>query len=349
MPASSIGAKAGATTAHRPSRAGWWRVRRLDVDRQGVRPLVRAPLRPAPPDGRARQRRSQPRQGTCRCRVGHPRVGPGTGPPGSGPLGARPGRRGAGHESPDAAGDQDRRSVRFNDLVRTVTAQLPPTAYAEVRACLEARAKRVPSDGETPFDQRLADAFVELIRSSGRRPGQGSTDYTMLAHVPLEVLTDPTSTLCGELDHAGLISAPTVRELLCDATLIIAADDDMGHTMYEGRAFRLATDTQRRELGPPRPALPVPGVYQRALRRSTPPRGMDPRRQDGPAEPGSPLRIPPSPAPLEAVDPDRQRQRGDPLCRTRRPGPDLPPVTAVDAGDVPAWRAQPERPGPRRP
>ena len=67
--------------------------------------------------------------------------------------------------------DQDHRSVRFNDLVRTVTAQLPPASYAEVRACLEARAKRVASDGETPFDQRLADAFVELIRGTGRRPG----------------------------------------------------------------------------------------------------------------------------------------------------------------------------------
>jgi hypothetical protein len=148
--------------------------------------------------------------------------------------------------------DQDHRSVRFNDLVRTVTAQLPPSSYAEVRACLEARARRVPSDGETPFDQRSADALVELIRSSGRRSGTGSTTgstgSTMVAHVPLEVLTDPTSTLFGELDHAGLISAPTIRELLCDATLIIAADDDMGHTMYEGRAFRLATDTQRREL-----------------------------------------------------------------------------------------------------
>src|SRR5580698_8499772 len=81
--------------------------------------------------------------------------------------------------------EQDHRSVHFNDLFRTVTAQLPPTSYAEVRACLEARATRVPSDGETPFDQRLADAFVELIRSTGRRPGKGSAEYTMLAHVPL--------------------------------------------------------------------------------------------------------------------------------------------------------------------
>ncbi len=144
--------------------------------------------------------------------------------------------------------DQDHRSVRFNDLCRTVTAQLPPTSYAEVRSYLEARAKRIPSDGETPFDQRLADAFVEVFRSTGRQPGRGSGHTTLVAHVPLEVLTDPGSTLSGELDHAGLISAPTVRELLCDATLIVAADDDLGHTMYEGRASRLATDTQRREL-----------------------------------------------------------------------------------------------------
>ena len=144
--------------------------------------------------------------------------------------------------------DHDKRSLRFNDLVRTVTAQLPPTSYAEVKACLEARAKRLPSDGETPLDQRLADAFMELIRTSGRRSATGSTGYTVVAHVPLDVLADPDATLCGELDGVGLISADTVRELLCDATLIVAADDDKGHTMYEGRGERLATDTQRREL-----------------------------------------------------------------------------------------------------
>jgi hypothetical protein len=144
--------------------------------------------------------------------------------------------------------DHDKRSLRFNDVVRTVTAQLPPSSYAEVKACLVARAKRLPSDGETPLDRRLADAFVELLRTSGRRSPGNSTGYTVLAHVPLEVLTDPTSTLCGELDGAGLISADTVRELLCDATLIVAADDDKGHTMYEGRGERLASHTQRREL-----------------------------------------------------------------------------------------------------
>ncbi len=145
--------------------------------------------------------------------------------------------------------DHDRRSLRFNDLCRTMTAQLPASSYAEVRACLEERAVQVPSDGETPWDQRLADAFMQLVRGAGSDATGARSPYTVLAHVPLEVLTDPTSTLCGELDRIGLISSAAIRELACDATLIVAADDDAGHTMYEGRAFRFATETQRRELG----------------------------------------------------------------------------------------------------
>ena len=51
------------------------------------------------------------------------------------------------------------RWLRFSDSFRTVTAQLPPESYAEVRASLEGRARELPSDGETPWDQRLCDAF----------------------------------------------------------------------------------------------------------------------------------------------------------------------------------------------
>ena len=63
--------------------------------------------------------------------------------------------------------DHDRRFLRFNDRFRTLSVQLPSESYAEARACLETRARRVPSDGETPWDQRLCDAFMELVRSSG--------------------------------------------------------------------------------------------------------------------------------------------------------------------------------------
>jgi uncharacterized membrane protein YgcG len=66
--------------------------------------------------------------------------------------------------------------------------------------------------------------------------------------VPFEVLSDPESTLPGELERGGLISAEVVRRLVCDATVIVALDDTLGHTMYEGRAQRFPTPTQRREV-----------------------------------------------------------------------------------------------------
>jgi HNH endonuclease len=39
-----------------------------------------------------------------------------------------------------------------------------------------------------------------------------------------------------------------MRRIACDATIAIAVDDDVGHTMYEGRARRFPTKAQRREV-----------------------------------------------------------------------------------------------------
>jgi hypothetical protein len=154
------------------------------------------------------------------------------------------------HKKPSShsdAADQENRSLHFNDTFRTVTAQLPPTSYFEAKNRLYAQAGK--GDGETTLDQRLADSFMELIRQSGRRAkATASSDGFVVAHVPLEILLDETSTLCGELERGGLISGDAVRQLACDSTLIIAADDDAGHTMYEGRQQRLATQPQRREI-----------------------------------------------------------------------------------------------------
>ena len=66
--------------------------------------------------------------------------------------------------------------------------------------------------------------------------------------MPFEVLADPDSELVGELEHGGLISADVARRLACEGEVIVALDDSLGHTMYEGRARRLATPTQRREV-----------------------------------------------------------------------------------------------------
>jgi hypothetical protein len=150
--------------------------------------------------------------------------------------------------------EHDRRFLRFNDGFRTMTVQLPPEFFAETRASLEARARTIPSDGETPWDQRLCDAFLELIRSadSGATGGVSTASpYIVVVHVPLGALVDEsgeTTLLAGELERDGLVSSETVRQIACDATIAIGVDDDVGHTMYEGRARRAPTDAQRREV-----------------------------------------------------------------------------------------------------
>ncbi len=154
--------------------------------------------------------------------------------------------------APSPEREHQMRSVRFNDACRTVTAQLPAETYAELRAGLEVRAKQIPSDGKTRWDQRLADALVALVRTprttdTFHEPSTPS-HYLVVAHVPLATLTDDDSELFGELEHRGLIDADVARRLACDATLVVALDDDVGHTMYEGRARRDPTPTQRREL-----------------------------------------------------------------------------------------------------
>jgi len=154
-----------------------------------------------------------------------------------------------------AQSDHQRRFLRFNDRFRTLSVQLPSESYAETRACLETRARKLPSDGETPWDQRLCDAFLELVvRSSARATGGGhstSSPYVVVAHVPLAALVDEageTSGLAGELERDGLLSCETVRRIACDATIVLGVDDDVGHTMYEGRTRREPSDAQRREI-----------------------------------------------------------------------------------------------------
>ncbi len=151
-----------------------------------------------------------------------------------------------GASSASAKTDYERRSVRFNDTFRTVTAQLPPESYAEVRSTLEARAKQMPSDGETRWDQRVCDAFLETVRSPSQRGS--SSSHVVVVHVPLAAVAEETSELAGELERGDLISGETIRRIACDATIVVALDDDVGHTMYEGRARRFPTDTQRREI-----------------------------------------------------------------------------------------------------
>lgn len=147
--------------------------------------------------------------------------------------------------------EHDQRYVRFNDQCRTMSVQLPAESYAETRACLEARAADVPSNGDTPWDQRLCDAFMGLIRSSSAGSPSTTSPYVVVVHARLSTLVDDageTGELAAELERDGLITANVLRQIACDATVALAVDDDVGHTMYEGRRRRFPNDAQRREV-----------------------------------------------------------------------------------------------------
>jgi len=84
--------------------------------------------------------------------------------------------------------EHDSRYVRFNDARRTLSAQLPEEEYARTKACVDAFADTVPSDGEkTPLDQRRCDGLTAMVDSV--TPGRGATSSTTTSGTA----TTPTS------------------------------------------------------------------------------------------------------------------------------------------------------------
>jgi hypothetical protein len=153
--------------------------------------------------------------------------------------------------SSSAAGrsEYERRYLRFNDRHRTMSLQLPAEAYAQTRACIDSWTAKVPSDDETPLDQRRCDGFLGMVDAKGST-ANAANPFFVVAHVPLDTLVEggEPGALAGELEHDGLIDVETVTRLACDATVVVAVDDEAGHTMYEGRARRFPSGAQRREV-----------------------------------------------------------------------------------------------------
>jgi hypothetical protein len=177
-------------------------------------------------------------------------------------------RANRGTSDEQAGAQHEQRYLRFNDARRAITAQLPEDTYAEVRSAITERARAFPSDGETPFDQRRADALVDLCRGGQGGRGQGSggegpegdangngnasgrqrghANFFVVAHTDLSFLRGGSGR--AEVEQLGLLSREAIRRISCDANVAMALDDAFGHTMYEGRAKRFATEAQRREI-----------------------------------------------------------------------------------------------------
>ena len=131
----------------------------------------------------------------------------------------------------------------------TMTAQLPVADYVELKGILEAMAATIGGpESELGHDERMGLALLSLARRGPSEGGGGAPGRILVAHVGLVALLEHHRRLRAELERAGLISAEVLERLACDADVIVALDDEAGHTMYEGRAQRFPSDTQRREL-----------------------------------------------------------------------------------------------------
>ena len=160
--------------------------------------------------------------------------------------------------SPKPDAGRNNRTLRCNDSHRTITAQFTPENYAEVKTLLVNTAKQMEFDRDTRWDQRLHDALLLLMRNAvggGSRSPDGvqgaPTSFFVVAHVPLSTLISENgdvSDLAGELEAGGYLHRDVVRRLACDSRFAVAIDDDVGRTMFEGRARRWATAVQRREV-----------------------------------------------------------------------------------------------------
>jgi hypothetical protein len=152
----------------------------------------------------------------------------------------------AAHRQSDheAAGNFSRRFLRFNDHRSSVSGTLPEDHYARVKGALTARAGRSPR-GTTTFEQRMADALVEICGQSAS-DGPPSKRTTVVVHADLTFLTGGEG--AAELDVLGPLSPEVARRLACDAKIVVSADDERGHSIQQGTAVRNPSPAQRIEV-----------------------------------------------------------------------------------------------------
>jgi hypothetical protein len=163
-----------------------------------------------------------------------------------------------------ASGAYCRRFLRFDDRRRSFAGVLPADQYATVKSRLVSRASRRLRD-RTPFDQRMADALVEVCIEDGAGGG-GASDAAgagaagaagsaggAVQNRPTVVVHADMTFLAGgpggaELDVLGPLAPEVARRLACDAKVIVSADNAEGRSLDQGRARRSPTDAQRLEI-----------------------------------------------------------------------------------------------------
>jgi hypothetical protein len=125
--------------------------------------------------------------------------------------------------------------------------RLPAAEGAVVKAAIDRCADQQPRDPETdrlvPYDQRCADALVELAALRlGADPDPDRA--TVVCHIDAAVLSpgDGIATIDGEMP----VCAETVRRLVCDGRLQGVVHDEHGEPIGLGTVARVVTPALRR-------------------------------------------------------------------------------------------------------
>ena len=159
----------------------------------------------------------------------------------------------------------EQRTLRFNDARRTMWVAFTRDEYAVAKSALvdcvskaDLQRRRVaPKAGgaHVPYHQRLYDALMGLIRSSGGAAGNGegrggSFRPRLVVHAPVEVLLGIGGGDGGvaEIEGVGPVSAEVVRRLACDAHIDVQVEARNGSVLDQGRAKREPTAAQRIEI-----------------------------------------------------------------------------------------------------
>jgi Domain of unknown function (DUF222)/HNH endonuclease len=157
----------------------------------------------------------------------------------------------------EAARQFEHRTLRFNDTRRSIWVAFTMDDYAVAKSVLvgrvaaEGREQKPDPLGYVPYDQRLYDALLAVLRvgngprTEGGQPAGVAVRPRVVVHAPLELLVG-----CSNAEIAGVGPVPTevVRRLACDANVDLAVEDREGSILDQGRARRDPTPVQRIEI-----------------------------------------------------------------------------------------------------
>jgi hypothetical protein len=159
-----------------------------------------------------------------------------------------------------ASRDYDRRTLRFNDDRCTMWVPFTMEDYAEVKGTLVALVQARDGEGDksghaadplgyVPYDQRLYDALVDLLRAGGgSKPATASARPKMVIHAPLELLLGIRDAGVAEIQGVGPVPAEVARRLACDANIDVLLEQPDGTVLDQGRVRRHPTTAQRLEI-----------------------------------------------------------------------------------------------------